>query len=249
MPPDGTLKPAANRTTAAINLGGQRVVLDHSGAAWLPDSGDLLVADLHFEKGSAFAARGQALLPPYDTAETLRRLDRVCARVRPKRVICLGDTLHDLAGEARMAETDRQRLVRLVAKQDWVWIAGNHDPDPPADFGGSAVGELRIRDLVLRHDVAEAPADAAIQVGEICGHYHPKAAVRVRGRRISGRCFATDGCRLIMPAFGAYAGGLNACEPAIADLLSGRFHVYLIGRAGLFAFRRDQLLPDPKRAA
>ena len=229
-------------------LGGQPIVLDHSGAAWLPDGGDLLVADLHFEKGSAFAARGQGLLPPYDTVETLRRLERVCARVKPKRVICLGDTLHDVAGEARMAEGDRQRLSRLVAAHDWVWIAGNHDPEPPAAMGGEVMHELKIGDLVLRHDVAEADAAAAIPVGEICGHYHPKAAVRVRGRRISGRCFATDGRRLIMPAFGAYTGGLNAREPAIDDLLSPRFHVYMIGRAGLFAFRRDQLLSDPKRA-
>ena len=249
MPPDGNSQPADQRKAVAIDIAGQQIILDHSGAAWLPDTGDLLVADLHFEKGSAFAARGQGLLPPYDTAETLRRLERVCAQLKPRRVICLGDTLHDLAGEARMAESDRARLARLVAKQDWVWIAGNHDPEPPADFGGRAVGEMRGGDLVLRHDVAEAPADATIPVGEICGHYHPKAAVRVRGRRISGRCFAADGRRLIMPAFGAYAGGLNAREPAIADLLSSKFQVYLIGRAGLFAFRRDQLLPDPKRAA
>lgn len=248
MPPAATSQSTAKRTTAAVDLGGQRITLDHSGAAWLPDSGDLLVADLHFEKGSAFAARGQGLLPPYDTAETLARLERACTRVKPARVICLGDTLHDLAGETRMAEADRQRLARLVAKQDWVWIAGNHDPEPPAALGGAAVPELKIGDLRLCHDVAEKGGEA-IPVGEICGHYHPKAAVRVRGRRISGRCFATDGRRLILPAFGAYTGGLNAREPAIAGLLAARFKVYLIGRAGLFAFRHDQLLPDPKRAA
>jgi DNA ligase-associated metallophosphoesterase len=248
MPPDAFSNLADRRKTAAITVGGQQVMLDHSGAAWLPDSGDLLVADLHFEKGSAFAARGQGLLPPYDTAETLRRLERVCVRVKPKRVICLGDTLHDLAGEARMVEGDRRRLARLVGAQDWVWVAGNHDPEPPAAMGGEAMHELKIGDLVLRHDAVGNPDDG-IPVGEIFGHYHPKAAVRVRGRRISGRCFATDGRRLILPAFGAYAGGLNATEPAIADLLSDRFQVHLIGKAGLFAFRHDQLIPDPKRAA
>ena len=231
-----------------MDFGGQQIVLDHSGAAWLPHGGDLLVADLHFEKGSAYAARGQGLLPPYDTADTLRRLERVCARVKPRRVICLGDTVHDLAGEARMAETDRQRLARLVGAQDWIWIAGNHDPEPPAALGGEAVREFKIDDLVLRHD-ADGNPDDGIPVGEIFGHYHPKAVVRVRGRRISGRCFATDGRRLILPAFGAYAGGLNVREPAIADLLSSRFQVHLIGKAGLFAFRHDQLIPDPKRAA
>lgn len=236
----------AENTTTAIRLAGRQVVLDHSGAAWLPDSGDLLVADLHFEKGSAFAARGQGMLPPYDTADTLRRLERVCARVRPKRVVCLGDTLHDLAGEVRMSEGDRNRLARLVARQDWVWVAGNHDPVPPADFGGAAVAELRVGDIMLRHD---AETEVAMSGGEIIGHYHPKAAVRVRGRRISGRCFATDGRRLVMPAFGAFAGGLNVREPAIADLLSGDFRVHMIGKAGLFPFRRDQLLTDPKRAA
>ena len=246
MAPDASAQPIDQRQTVALTVGGQQLVLDHSGAAWLPDTGDLLVADLHFEKGSAFAARGQGLLPPYDTAETLQRLERVCVRLKPNRVICLGDTLHDLAGEARMAESDRQRLARLVGAQDWVWIAGNHDPEPPAAMVGMAAAELRIGDLVLRH-VIEENDDNAMPVGEICGHYHPKAAVRVRGRRISGRCFATDGRRLIMPAFGAYTGGLNAREPAIADLLSPRFQVYLIGRAGLFAFRHDQLLPGPKR--
>lgn len=245
MPPGTQTTPT---TAVAEKLGGQSVVLDHAGAVWLPDSGDLLVADLHFEKGSAFAARGQGLLPPYDTADTLARLERVVARLQPARVICLGDTLHDLAGEARMAESDRQRLSRLVEKQGWVWIAGNHDPEPPAALGGAAVDELRIGDLRLCHDVAENNANG-IPVAEICGHYHPKAAVRVRGRRISGRCFATDGRRLILPAFGAYAGGLNAREPAIAGLLASRFKVYLMGRAGLFSFRHDQLLPDPKRAA
>lgn len=247
MPPDASAPSSADRTTVAIYLGGQQLVLDHSGAAWLPESGDLLVADLHFEKGSAFAARGQGLLPPYDTAETLARLERAVARLKPARVICLGDTLHDLAGEGRMAEADRQRLARLVERQDWVWIAGNHDPEPPAALGGAAVDELRIGDLRLCHDVAENDT-GVIPVAEVCGHYHPKAAVRVRGRRISGRCFATDGRRLILPAFGAYAGGLNAREPAIAGLLASRFKVYLIGRAGLFSFRHAQLLPDPKRA-
>ncbi len=101
-----------SRTTIPVTLAGQTVVLDHSGAAWLPETGDLLVADLHFEKGSAFAARGQAL--PYDTAETIKRLEKVIARVKPERVVCMGDTLHDLAGETRMSETDRTRLGRMV---------------------------------------------------------------------------------------------------------------------------------------
>lgn len=244
MPPERE----PHRTAFPVTIVRQTVVLDHSGAALLPETGDLLVADLHFEKGSAFAARGQAMLPPYDTAETLRRLEKVIARVKPARVVCMGDTLHDLSGEARMSEGNRKRLTRMVSRQDWVWIAGNHDPAPPADYGGSATEELRVGDLLLRHDVARG-ADAAIRAGEVIGHYHPKAAVRARGRRISGRCFATDGRLLILPAFGAFTGGLNAREPAIAGLLKGDFQVYMIGKNGLFGFRREQLIADPKRAA
>ncbi len=114
-----------SRTTIPSPSPGRRLCSIIPGAAWLPGTGDLLVADLHFEKGSAFAARGQALLPPYDTAETIKRLEKVIARVKPERVVCMGDTLHDLAGETRMSETDRTRLGRMVARQDWVWIAGN----------------------------------------------------------------------------------------------------------------------------
>lgn len=244
MPPERDTSP----TTVPVMVGGQNIVLDHSGVAWLPETGDMLVSDLHFEKGSAFAARGHAMLPPYDTAETLRRLERVIKRIAPRRVVCMGDTLHDLAGEARMSETDRNRLARMVAKQDWVWIAGNHDPAPPEGYGGKAAPELRVGNLLLRHDVDHGP-EAVIPAGEVIGHYHPKAAVRARGRRITGRCFATDGRLLILPAFGAFTGGLNACEPAIADLMSRDFQVYMIGRKGLFGFRHDQLIPDPKHAA
>jgi DNA ligase-associated metallophosphoesterase len=239
---------AQTPTTVAIRVAGQTIVLDHSGAAWFGETRDLVVADLHFEKGSAFAARGQGLLPPYDTAETLRRLDGLCRRLKPARVICLGDTLHDLAGEDRLSDGDRSRLAALVAAQDWVWVAGNHDPAPPTGLGGAAVERLKIDDVLLHHDV-EAGPDAPIPAGEIVGHYHPKALVRTRARKVSGRCFVADGRRLILPAFGAYAGGLNVRDPAIEGLLSADYRAYMIGRRGLFAFRRDQLAADPKRAA
>lgn len=226
-----------------FTFAGASVMADQSGALLLREARTLVVADLHFEKGSAFAARGHAWLPPYDTGETLARLERACRHYQPRQVVCLGDSFHDLDGPGRMADGDRVRLRRLVQRHNWVWIAGNHDPEPPADIGGQIYDELAVGSLILRH---EAAADT-LPAGEITGHFHPKAAVRTRGRRISGRCFATDGRRLILPAFGAFTGGLNVLDPDLAALLRPAFRVFIIGQQRLFAFQRHQLEPEPER--
>jgi DNA ligase-associated metallophosphoesterase len=228
---------------ANFTLAGAPVMADQSGAIVLLDDRTLVVADLHFEKGSAFAARGAAWLPPYDTGETLARLERLCRQYRPHRVVCLGDSFHDLDGPARMAETDQARLRRLVQRQAWVWITGNHDPAPPPDLGGETAEALSVGPLTLRHEAATG----TLPSGEISGHFHPKAAVHTRARRISGRCFVTDGRRLILPAFGAFTGGLNVLDPALASLLRPAFRVFVIGKQRLFAFQRHQLVPEPER--
>lgn len=228
---------------ATLTLAGTPILAHQSGAILLLDDRTLVVADLHFEKGSAFAARGDAWLPPYDTGETLARLERVCRHYRPRRVICLGDSFHDLDGPDRMAKTDLARLRRLVQRQEWVWVTGNHDPAPPPDLGGETAQMLTVGPLTLRHEAATG----AVPSGEVSGHFHPKAAVRTRGRRISGRCFVTDGRRLILPAFGAFAGGLNVLDPALASLLRPAFRVFVIGKQRLFAYQRHQLAPEPPR--
>ena len=142
-----------------------------------------------------------------------------------------------------MAASDLGRLRRLVQRHDWVWIAGNHDPPPPPELGGETVIELKVGPLTLRHEATSG----ALPSGEVSGHFHPKAAVRTRGRRISGRCFVTDGRRLILPAFGAYTGGLNVLDPALEPLLRPAFRVFVIGRQRLFAFQRHQLAAEPER--
>ena len=186
----------------------------------------LIVADLHLEKGSAFAGRGQ-FLPPYDTAAAIARLGALIARHAPERVIALGDSFHDRAAPGRMTETDRAGLLRLTAAAEWIWIAGNHDPDPPAAVGGWATSELSIGPLTFRHEPRPGPAD-----GEIAGHLHPAARVVGYGRSIRRRCFASDGRRLVMPAFGALAGGLNVLDAAFRPLFDGRdFHAYMLGDA------------------
>ncbi len=226
--------------TAAMTLNGAELVLDPSGALWWPQQKTLAVADLHFEKGSGLAVAGR-LLPPYDTRATIDRLAVVLRRYRPARVIALGDSFHDRKASARMDAADLERLARLVGEHDWVWLRGNHDPEPPAELGGSADRELVLEPLIFRHEPGERAVD-----GEVCGHFHPKAAVRVRGRRISGRCFVTDGARLVLPAFGAYTGGLDALDSAIAGLFRGAVRVYLIGREAIYLFSAERLEP-PRR--
>jgi DNA ligase-associated metallophosphoesterase len=216
-----------------IQLNGASLLAEASGALWWPDEGTLIVADLHFEKGSSFAASGQ-FLPPYDTVETLSRLDDAARRHGLKRVICVGDSFHDGDGPARLAAEDKARLRRLTDACDWVWIAGNHDPHPPNHLGGRMVaGELAIGPLVLRHI---ARADAA--PGEISGHYHPQSSVRVRGRRLAGPCFIHDRRRLVMPAFGAYTGGLDIEDDALQALFADEPSVHLLVRRRIVTLSR-----------
>ncbi len=202
-----------------ILLAGETLVPDASGALCWPAAETVVVADLHLEKGSSVPG-----LPPYDTAATLARLAGVLRQWRPRRVVCLGDSFHDDGAAVRLDRGDREALRELVAAHDWLWIAGNHDPAPPS-LGGSVVGEIAIGRLAFRHE-----ADAAAPGGEVSGHYHPKAAFRARGRRLAGRCFVGDARRLILPAFGAYAGGLDVSDPAIRRLFPDGFDIHLIVR-------------------
>ncbi|MBL8659941.1 MAG: ligase-associated DNA damage response endonuclease PdeM [Rhodospirillales bacterium] len=207
---------------------GTEVIACLSGALVLPTLGALVVADLHLEKGSRAAGRGR-LLPPYDSRATLAALSDAVARHAPRCVVCLGDSFDDRAGGSRLSDADAAQLRALMAGREWVWIAGNHDPLPPA-VGGDWVDELAIGPFALRHIAASGPA-----AGEISGHYHPKAAVVVAGRRLSMRCFVSDGRRLILPAFGAYAGGLDVFSPAFAAVMTGDFTAWLLGRAQIHA--------------
>lgn len=226
----------------SILLNGVALHGDVSGALHWPERGWLVVADLHLEKGSGFAARGQ-LLPPYDTGATLDRLEDACRRLRPKRVVCLGDSFHDRNAATRVAPVDGRRIARLTAAHEWIWIAGNHDPRPPEDWGGTVLEDLVEGALSFRHEARPGPV-----AGEVSGHFHPKAAVRARGRRVGGRCFACDGDRLILPAFGAYAGGLDVTNPAVASLFRPDFHVWIMGRERLYAFPAARLEPEAHAA-
>jgi DNA ligase-associated metallophosphoesterase len=220
-----------------ILIGETALLADPAGALYWPSEGVLAVADLHLEKGSSFAKRG-VLLPPYDTATTLARLAILIARYAPRCVIALGDSFHDGGGPDRLADADRTQLRALQAHRDWIWITGNHDPEPAKNIGGSFGGALAIGVLIFRH----IPSGGE---GEIAGHLHPVARVSHRGRAVSRRCFAADARCMVMPAFGAYAGGLNIRDAAFADLFGTlAFTAHMLGEERLYAFPARHCMPD-----
>ncbi len=226
-----------------VDVAGAALVADPAGALYWPPQGLLAVADLHLEKGSSLAARG-VLLPPYDTAATLARLLRLIARYAPRLVIALGDSFHDRGGPARMADADRAALWALQRGREWIWIAGNHDPEPAAEIGGSFCEIFACGPLVFRHAPRPSDCDGGCD-GEIAGHLHPVARVAQRGRTTSRRCFAADGRRLVMPAFGAYTGGLNVRDRAFADVFGTlSFTAHMLGERRLYAIAARRCLAD-----
>ena len=229
--------PASLPRNFEISLSGAAFVADPSGALYWPEHGLLVVADLHLEKGSSYAARGQ-FLPPYDTAATLARLARLIAHYAPRSVIALGDSFHDGGGPARLQAGDRESLGALQRGRDWIWITGNHDPEPAENIGGTFHETLELGALTFRH----LPTGTA---NEICGHLHPVARVSHRGRAVSRRCFAADDTRMVMPAFGAFTGGLNVRDAAFADLFGTlAFTAHMLGEDRLYAFAAQRCMPD-----
>jgi DNA ligase-associated metallophosphoesterase len=222
-----------------ISVADVTLVADLAGALYWPEEHLLVVSDLHLEKGSSFAARG-ILLPPYDTASTLDRLATLLSRYAVRIVVALGDNFHDGGGPARLAAADRATLFGLQRGRDWVWIAGNHDPDPGDGIGGVFARSLALGSLVFRHE----PRPQA-SAGEIAGHLHPSARVHQRGRTLTRRCFASDRTRLVMPAFGAYAGALNIRHAAFMQVFGAlAFTAHLIGQRRLYAFAAARCLAD-----
>lgn len=220
-------------------VAGSEIVIDPSGAAWLPASRTLVVADLHLEKASAFARRGM-FLPPYDSAATLLALSALLMRRNPLRVVCLGDSFHDAGGHGRLSELDRARLVSLQRGRNWIWILGNHDADLPAEAGGEIVAEYCAEGFTFRHEPQAGPA-----CGEVAGHLHPAARLRGRAGSIRCRAFASDGMRMVLPAFGALAGGLNVLDRAFLPLFApGNLRAFLLGRDRLFPVAAAALCPD-----
>jgi DNA ligase-associated metallophosphoesterase len=222
---------------ARIVVAGVEGVCDPLGALYLPETRLLVVSDLHLEKGAAFARRGM-MLPPYDTLATLKILEAVIARHDPAIVVSLGDNFHDRIGSAHLPDIFRTRIEAMARGRDWIWINGNHDPDGTTGLPGQSADELHHAGLVFRHE----PSLLAGQ-NEIAGHLHPAATVRRREKYVRRPCFATDGRRLLMPAFGVTTGGLDLRHKAMTGLFDrDNLIAHMLGRDRIYSVRFANLL-------
>jgi DNA ligase-associated metallophosphoesterase len=199
--------------TSGMGSGTGSGTAGRASALYWPREQALLVADLHLEKASFFARTGQ-MLPPYDSRETLERLAAAVRVTGARRVFALGDNFHDSAGPDRLEPHAAGMLAALTRALDWVWITGNHDAHLGIEAGGTRLEELAVAGLALRHQALPGTREA-----EVSGHFHPRLIVNARGRRIARPCAVNSGNRLILPAFGALTGGMNAADPAILSAL------------------------------
>lgn len=194
-----------------FSFANREMALLPGNALYWPEERALLVADLHLEKASFYARFGQ-MLPPYDSRETLERVAVAIRLCGARRVFCLGDNFHDKAGAARLEPHAAGMLDALVRVVDWVWVAGNHDLG--AVPGGTALDEVEVAGMILRHE-----AVAGELRPELSGHYHPQLKVKARGRAIRRPCTVASESKLILPAFGALTGGMDAADPAIIQAM------------------------------
>nr|WP_137677787.1 ligase-associated DNA damage response endonuclease PdeM [Parerythrobacter lutipelagi] len=214
-----------------LSFAHEEFALLRNNALYWPRENALLVADLHLEKGSFFARHGQ-MIPPYDSRETLERIANAIRETGARRVYTLGDNFHDSAGSQRLEDHAAGMLAALTTATDWVWITGNHDPEMEARYGGTLAEELGIGGLVLRHEARKGETRP-----ELSGHFHPRLKLVVQGRHIRRPCAVvghgdTGADRLIMPAFGAYTGGMDAADPVIISAMQPAQSVDALVHAG-----------------
>ena len=215
-----------------FSFAGQRLSALASGALWWPEQRLLCVSDLHLGKSERLARRGGPALPPYDSRDTLDRLATDLDRTGAETVVCLGDSFDDLFAATSLASSEVLRIAAMQAGRDWIWIEGNHDPGP-IELGGAHRADWAYQSLLFRH-IAQADAQ-----GEISGHYHPKATLRARGRAITRPAFLLDCNRLILPAYGAFTGGLRSSDRALSGLMGADARAILTGP-------NPQMIPMPR---
>jgi DNA ligase-associated metallophosphoesterase len=204
-------------------LSNTRLIADISGALFWPEKQTVIFSDLHLEKGSWFAKQN-VFLPPYDTLDTLNRVEKVVNYFKPSRVISLGDSFHDDTWKERISKEQIAKILNLTNNYEWFWIQGNHDPCGVPSLGGINLSDYLDPPLTFRHEAKRETTD-----GEVSGHFHPKAKIKLNRKSFSDRCFISDEKRVILPAFGSFTGGLNVMDKAISSFFRDDFKVFLLG--------------------
>jgi DNA ligase-associated metallophosphoesterase len=234
-----TAEQASAGEAFALDFAGSQVLLDPAGVAYFGGERILVVADMHLEKASSFA-RSRIYLPPYDTAATLARLAALVAKYDPATIISLGDAFHDDEASARLSDEAAETIRAIARGREMIWVTGNHDPSPPEGVPGQPVETVALGRAVFRH--IPDPAEFGY---EVCGHLHPSARIAVRGQTLRRPCFACDGTRLILPAFGAFTGGLNVRDDAFSALFeTSRLRAYMLGNDKIYPVGPRMLTGD-----
>ena len=208
-------------------FGGEVFEMHPSGALYWPSQLSLLVADLHFEKGSSYHKTGQ-FLPPYDTHQTLEKLETVIKYFKPRRIFFLGDTFHDMSAWKRMPDVNKSRLLDVVEDLEVVWIEGNHDQGGLPDRFKS-VKNIEVDGITLRHIMQRSFIGP-----EISAHFHPAGVIKFRGMRIRRPCFIKSGQKFVVPSFGVLTGGLDFSDDAFEDFHNCKTHLFFLGERKIF---------------
>lgn len=230
---------ATNQTTAgaALDFCTEQILVDPSGCLLWPKEKLLVVSDLHLEKGSSFASKKGVFMPPYDTQATLEKLAICIEYWQPETVVSLGDSFHDDDASLRLPQSCKLGLRQLMQGRDWIWVCGNHDPTPPEGLGGSFCSEIQIGPIHFLHE-----PKPNFRSGEIAGHLHPSAKVRHRGKTMRKRCVVSDSRRIIMPAFGAFTGGLNIRDSAYDGLFDeSKLNAWLLSQDAIYKIPGSKL--------
>lgn len=214
-----------------IDFGGQTFDLHCSGALYWRAQNMLVLSDLHVEKGSRIALK-RYFVPPYDTAETLQRLETVIAHFAPERILLLGDVFQDARAYGRMGSADRAQFDRLLGQSKVIWIEGNHD----IGAGGHNFVQSHVQDNIWFRHMATDGSDF-----EISGHYHPAATIRHKGQKVRAPCFVVNERQLLMPAFGAYTGGLDVTDKAMKPFVTPQTKLYLLGPSRVYEAPLEKL--------
>ena len=228
----------ATKTCAELEFCGEAFHFDFRGVLFWPAERMLIVSDLHLEKGSSFGVKGR-FMPPYDSRATLALLGRCVEQWQPNTILSLGDSFHDEHGATRLDDAALDALKKLMAGREWIWISGNHDPLPPQSLGGLFSHELALGPINFTHEPRKT-----FTTGEIAGHLHPCAKIRRRSKSVRRRCLVGDENRLILPAFGAFTGGLNIRNEAFGGLFDeASLRAWFMGSDAVYCIGGEQLVP------